>query len=134
MSNTERTNTIVSIVAKDCIGCGRCVPVCPVDAISGILQKPHIVREEYCIGCDWCVEECPVDCIEIIPNTVQLNEQALLLRKKKLTQLHKEKKIRIATQEEALDEMIQQSDFEGIISELLSKKINGQKNNSDQSS
>lgn len=57
---------------EDCIGCGRCLPVCPVDAILGASQYLHTVIADECTGCDLCLKECPVDCIDMVeatPNT-----------------------------------------------------------------
>jgi len=41
-----------------CIGCGACVEVCPVDAITLVNQKAAI-RGEICIGCASCLAACP---------------------------------------------------------------------------
>lgn len=50
-----------------CIGCARCLPACPVDAIVGAAKWMHTVIEEQCTGCELCLAPCPVDCIEMIP-------------------------------------------------------------------
>ena len=50
-----------------CIGCARCLPACPVDAIVGAHQFMHTVVSDLCTGCELCIEPCPVDCIEMIP-------------------------------------------------------------------
>lgn len=55
----------VVIVEQDCIGCTRCLPVCPVDAIIGSSKHMHTVISHECTGCGLCVPVCPVDCIEI---------------------------------------------------------------------
>lgn len=50
------------IVDKEtCVGCGACVAVCPVGAIS-LEDKAHI-DPDCCIGCGACVNECPVGAI-----------------------------------------------------------------------
>lgn len=51
----------------DCIGCARCLPACPVDAIVGASRYMHTVIVDECIGCGLCVSPCPVDCIEMHP-------------------------------------------------------------------
>jgi electron transport complex protein RnfB len=48
-----------------CIGCARCLPPCPVDAIVGAAKHLHTVLAECCTGCELCIAPCPVDCIEL---------------------------------------------------------------------
>ena len=50
-----------------CIGCAKCLPPCPVDAIIGAAKYLHTVIAEHCTGCELCVAPCPVDCIEMRP-------------------------------------------------------------------
>lgn len=50
------------IVDKEtCVGCGACVAICPVGAIS-LEDKAHIDADA-CIGCGACVNACPVGAI-----------------------------------------------------------------------
>jgi electron transport complex protein RnfB len=49
-----------------CIGCKRCIDVCPVDAIVGAQGLMHTVVESWCIGCNVCPPACPVDCIDMV--------------------------------------------------------------------
>jgi electron transport complex protein RnfB len=58
-------NSIVMIDETTCIGCTKCIQVCPVDAIFGAAKMMHTVIESECIGCNLCVPACPVDCIRI---------------------------------------------------------------------
>ncbi len=48
-----------------CIGCTRCVEVCPVDAIIGAATFSHTVIAADCTGCELCIPVCPVDCIRL---------------------------------------------------------------------
>lgn len=48
-----------------CIGCTKCLPACPVDAIVGAQQQLHTVIKNECIGCGLCLPPCPMDCISI---------------------------------------------------------------------
>ena len=50
-----------------CIGCARCLEVCPVDAISGAHRYMHTVIPAECTGCELCLPPCPVDCISLAP-------------------------------------------------------------------
>ena len=58
---------VAFIREAECIGCGKCIPACPVDAILGAPKFMHTVITGECTGCDLCVEPCPVDCIDMIP-------------------------------------------------------------------
>ncbi len=57
---------IARIVEADCIGCTKCLRVCPVDAIVGAAGQLHTVLVEHCTGCEQCLAPCPVDCIELV--------------------------------------------------------------------
>jgi len=61
----EPKQQVARIVEPDCVGCGRCLEVCPVDAIVGARQFLHAVIAEDCTGCELCIPACPVDCIEL---------------------------------------------------------------------
>ncbi len=50
---------------EKCIGCARCLPACPVDAIVGASRQMHTVIAAQCTGCELCLPPCPVDCIEL---------------------------------------------------------------------
>lgn len=54
----ERMKKMIAIVDKvRCSGCGDCMMVCPVDAITMALGKAEVDPDE-CIGCGACVDEC----------------------------------------------------------------------------
>jgi len=49
---------------KACIGCGICVPLCPVDALS--MEGDVAVRTGSCtLGCSHCAASCPEDAITV---------------------------------------------------------------------
>ena len=54
---------VYSIVKEKCIGCGRCVKVCPAGAISGEKKEPHEIDPDKCIKCGSCIEQCKKDAI-----------------------------------------------------------------------
>jgi electron transport complex protein RnfB len=53
-----------------CIGCARCLPPCPVDAIVGAARRMHTVLATECTGCELCLPACPVDCILLVPRPI----------------------------------------------------------------
>ena len=63
----EAAPTVAVIDEARCIGCTKCLPPCPVDAIAGAPRRMHTVIAELCTGCELCVAPCPVDCISMIP-------------------------------------------------------------------
>jgi len=53
----------VSIDKVKCNGCGKCVGICPVNAIK-IEQEKALVNDE-CVECGVCVNECPNEAISL---------------------------------------------------------------------
>jgi len=66
-NGTEAPPLVAQIEEDVCIGCARCLPPCPVDAILGAHRHMHTVLVELCTGCELCVAPCPVDCIVMVP-------------------------------------------------------------------
>lgn len=66
-NGVESAPRIAWIDEARCIGCARCLPPCPVDAIVGAAKYLHTVIAERCTGCELCLAPCPVDCIEMRP-------------------------------------------------------------------
>lgn len=58
---------VAQIDEAACIGCAKCLPPCPVDAIVGAQKQMHTVLAALCTGCELCVAPCPVDCIRMLP-------------------------------------------------------------------
>lgn len=48
----------------ECIGCGACADICPVDAVKMVEDKPQ-VDQDWCIGCGVCAIQCPANVISI---------------------------------------------------------------------
>ena len=67
VNGVVRAPTVAFIDEARCIGCAKCLPACPVDAIVGAQRFMHTVVAELCTGCDLCLPPCPVDCIELRP-------------------------------------------------------------------
>jgi Na+-translocating ferredoxin:NAD+ oxidoreductase subunit B len=67
-ANGKEAPPLVAQIDEDaCIGCARCLPPCPVDAILGAPKQMHTVILAICTGCELCVAPCPVDCIAMVP-------------------------------------------------------------------
>ncbi|MBS0590660.1 MAG: RnfABCDGE type electron transport complex subunit B [Proteobacteria bacterium] len=67
----EKPAEIAVIDEAACIGCTKCIQVCPVDAIIGANKLMHTVLRDECNGCELCVPACPVDCIAMIVDDAQ---------------------------------------------------------------
>ena len=73
---------MVAYIHEDmCIGCTKCIQVCPVDAILGAAKLMHTVMQDECTGCELCIEPCPVDCIEMRPMKL-ITKRSWILPKK----------------------------------------------------
>ncbi len=66
-NGVEGPPLVAQIDEDACIGCARCLPPCPVDAIIGAAKRMHTVLAALCTGCELCVAPCPVDCIAMVP-------------------------------------------------------------------
>lgn len=59
----EELRMPVTISKDTCIGCGACVGVCPVGALSMDADSKSQCDEGICIDCGACVACCPVEAI-----------------------------------------------------------------------
>lgn len=50
---------------ENCIGCGKCIRVCPTDAIVGAKHFLHTIVPKLCTSCEECINACPTDCISL---------------------------------------------------------------------
>ncbi len=66
----HKPEQVAFIIEEDCIGCVKCLAVCPVDAIVGAAKYMHTVIAAECTGCELCIAPCPVDCIIMQPISV----------------------------------------------------------------
>jgi electron transport complex protein RnfB len=73
-------NSTVLIDEATCIGCTKCIQVCPVDAIFGASKYLHTVIQDECIGCNLCIPACPVDCISIQESPKEWSKEERLAR------------------------------------------------------
>ncbi len=64
----EASAPLVALIDEEsCIGCAKCLPACPTDAIIGARKRMHTVISADCTGCELCLPPCPVDCISMVP-------------------------------------------------------------------
>jgi electron transport complex protein RnfB len=68
-NGVEGAALVAVIDETRCIGCVKCLPPCPVDAIIGARKQTHTVIEALCTGCELCIAPCPVDCISMVPRS-----------------------------------------------------------------
>jgi len=48
-----------------CIGCGRCVEVCPHQVFRIVDRKASLIDRDACMECGACRQNCPVDAISV---------------------------------------------------------------------
>lgn len=65
-NGVESAARVAVIDESRCIGCAKCLPPCPVDAIVGAPRFLHTVVSALCTGCELCIAPCPVDCISLV--------------------------------------------------------------------
>ncbi|MFQ1045346.1 RnfABCDGE type electron transport complex subunit B [Acinetobacter sp. NIOH-H-8] len=97
-----RPQRMKAIIREDeCIGCTKCISVCPVDAIIGSGKLMHTVLTDLCTGCELCIPPCPVDCIDLVEDLQPLPTEAQRiaeqddLRKRYYAHIQREEKRRI---------------------------------------
>lgn len=76
VNGIEGPPLVARIDEQSCIGCVKCLPPCPVDAIVGARKQMHTVILQLCTGCELCVAPCPVDCISMIPRACSVDAAA----------------------------------------------------------
>ena len=73
MNPVHTTNFIPEVNEQECTGCGDCVNICPVEAMTLISsndpnkpkKKNARLNEEICLGCGLCVRACTKNCITL---------------------------------------------------------------------
>ncbi|OGU59055.1 MAG: (Fe-S)-binding protein [Ignavibacteria bacterium RBG_13_36_8] len=67
LNPVHTTNFIPEVLTEECDGCGKCVNICPVEAMTMVSSndpfKPNRKKakldEKICLGCGLCVKACP---------------------------------------------------------------------------
>ena len=73
LNPVQTTNFIPVVSEPDCDGCGKCVAVCPVEAMTLVSAnnpaRPNLkvakLNEDFCLGCGVCVMSCAKDNIQL---------------------------------------------------------------------
>ena len=105
MEVKTKSPTLAIIREPECIGCKKCINVCPVDAILGTAKHMHTVITDECTGCELCVPACPVDCIDIIALT---DNSSTLVEKSKLARKRFQSREKRILQEKNAKQLLQQ--------------------------
>jgi Pyruvate/2-oxoacid:ferredoxin oxidoreductase delta subunit len=58
------TNYLANVIDENCVGCGTCIDLCPMDTIE-LVDTIAKVDESKCIGCGICAHHCPDKAIEL---------------------------------------------------------------------
>jgi len=74
MHPVHTTNFLPSVKDENCNGCGKCVSLCPVEAMTLVsandpvkpLTKKAKVDEEICLGCGVCLQGCDSDALKLV--------------------------------------------------------------------
>lgn len=61
----EKQPRVAIINEAECIGCVKCIQVCPTDAIIGARKQMHVILSAACTGCELCIAPCPMNCISL---------------------------------------------------------------------
>lgn len=73
---------------ENCIGCMKCIRICPTDAIVGAKKMLHTILPDLCTACESCIGACPTDCITLATEWEKMTEtQELFLTNKKQARL-----------------------------------------------
>lgn len=74
---------------NNCIGCGKCIRVCPTDAIVGSKHYLHTIIPQLCTSCEECINACPTDCISLKtpykPMSLALEQKLKLKKQQRLS-------------------------------------------------
>jgi len=70
---SQKTSLEIAYLKNECIQCGRCADVCPLDAVH-LSDNGHTLNRASCNICGKCVEVCPGEAIQIIGRRVSVKD------------------------------------------------------------
>ncbi len=57
--------TTLCLSTEKCIGCGKCLEVCPHEIFALVEEKAMIKDKDRCMECGACAVNCPVNAISV---------------------------------------------------------------------
>lgn len=76
----------IKVFEDSCIGCGKCINICPVNAIW--LETPSPIHiGDNCVFCGKCVPTCPVTAIELIEEFFETRDENIFFIRRNITDL-----------------------------------------------
>lgn len=66
-------------IAEQCVACGCCVKVCPINAISVYKGMYAVAEGQKCVGCGKCAVACPASVISIVLREEAADETKVLV-------------------------------------------------------
>lgn len=55
----------LQLSTEKCIGCGKCVEVCPHRVLKMVERKAYISEKDLCMECGACAKNCPANAIDV---------------------------------------------------------------------
>ena len=104
-----------------CIGCRKCVAVCPTNAIVGAPKRLHGVITDWCTGCALCIVACPVDCIDLKPATFEWTRERALAARARYRQKLQRERDRQAERDAKLNAQSSADKKKAILADILSR-------------
>ena len=56
---------LARIDSDECVGCGVCVDMCPMDAIT-LEDDIAVLEDERCLGCGICAHHCDTEAVSLV--------------------------------------------------------------------
>ena len=74
----------ISLTPTLCVGCARCVQVCPQHAHRFTDEKVHQIDRDRCVRCGRCADECPAGALEVVGKELTADEVLDEVRRDKI--------------------------------------------------